>query len=288
MKTLTIVSSAVLSALMFTSCSQSVQEMKDEIDSLTAKLELQESQLQSTNTFIDLMNVSMDSVVMADGLFIIGADQEGVPSNAAKMKANIDAYGEMLKNQRQRIEELEQQIVDNEDAASKKMKAMIAKMKAQIDAKDAEIAKLKEEIANNRLNIEELERRNTALTHDVANLSEQNRAQQSEINRVTAKLNSGYYIIGTKKELKAMGLVSGGSIFKKAKLELEDVNVYNFNKINIIKTTSIQVPGKSPKILTAAPKDSYSFQDNGNGTTTLVIQDTNRFWSLSNFLVIQY
>ena len=194
----------------------------------------------------------------------------------------------MLKNQRQRIEELEQQIVDNEDAASKKMKAMIAKMKAQIDAKDAEIAKLKEEIANNRLNIEELERRNTALTHDVANLSEQNRAQQSEINRVTAKLNSGYYIIGTKKELKAMGLVSGGSIIKKAKLELEDVNVYNFNKINIIKTTSIQVPGKSPKILTAAPKDSYSFQDNGNGTTTLVIQDTNRFWSLSNFLVIQY
>ncbi|MCQ2197066.1 MAG: hypothetical protein MJZ60_06065 [Bacteroidaceae bacterium] len=289
MKTAKIVVSAMAAVCMASSCNQGSQEMQNQIDSLNNVVKQQELQLNQTNDFIDLMNVSMDSVVAADGLFIVGGtNKDGVPSNAVKMRENIDAYGQMLQNQRTRIEELEKQIKDNNDAASKKMKTMIAKMKAQIDAKDAEIKVLKDEIANNRLSIASLERSNVALTQNVASLSVTNMIQQEELDKANAKLNSGYYIVGTKKELKSLGLVSGGSLLKKSKLTMNDVNPDNFTKVDIQQTKTIQVPSKNPKILSQVPEGSYTLQVNANGTSTIVINDPARFWSVSTFLVIQY
>ena len=282
------IAAAAASLLLLGSCSQSSKQMQDQIDSLTNVVQMQESQLQNTNSFIDLMNVSMDSVLNADGLFIVGADKEGVPSNAAKMKANVDAYSDMLNAQRERIAQLEQQIKDNNDAASQKMKAMIAKMKAQIDAKDAEIAVLREEIANNRLNIAELERENSNLTQNVNVLTAQNRIQQEQLDYANAKMSTGYYIVASKKELKNLGLLSGGNLLKKSKLDLKDVDLSNFKKLNIQRDRVIKIPDKSAKVLTQNPTDSYTLQNNNDGTCTLTINNAERFWSVSNCLVIQY
>ncbi|MBQ0020992.1 MAG: hypothetical protein KBT39_10800 [Bacteroidales bacterium] len=282
------IAAAAASLLLLGSCSQSSKQMQDKIDSLTNVVQMQESQLQNTNSFIDLMNVSMDSVLNADGRFIVGANQEGVPSNAAKMKANVDAYSDMLNAQRERIAQLEQQIKDNNDAASQKMKTMIAKMKAQIDAKDAEIAVLREEIANNRLNIAELERENSNLTQNVNVLTAQNRIQQQQLDYANAKMSTGYYIVASKKELKNLGLLSGGNLLKKSKLDLRDVDLSNFKKLNIQRDRVIQIPDKSAKVLTQNPTDSYTLQSNNDGTCTLTINNAERFWSVSNYLVIQY
>lgn len=288
MKKLYFAIAIVAYAFISSGCGKSTKEMQNQIDSLTQEVELQKKQLQSTTAFIDVMNVSMDSVLYANGLFIIGADKEGVPSDITKMKANIDAYDNMLNTQRDRIAELEQQIKDNNDAASQKMMAMIAKMKAQIDAKDAQIAVLREEVANNRINIAELQRQNSILTENVNVLTTENRIQKEQLDYAHAKMNTGYYIVGTKKELKELGLLAGGSLFKKSKLELQDADLANFSKLNIYKNKSIQIPAKSAKVLTQNPSDSYVIQDNNDGTCTLIIDNVERFWSVSNYLVVQY
>ncbi|MBQ0019748.1 MAG: hypothetical protein KBT39_04410 [Bacteroidales bacterium] len=281
------IAAAAASLLLLGSCGQSAK-MQEQIDSLTNVVQMQESQLQSTNSFIDLMNVSMDSVINANGLFIVGADKEGVPTDMAKMKANVDAYGNMLNAQRERIAELEQQIKDNNDAASLKMKTMIAQMKAQIDAKDAEIAVLREKIENNSLNIAELERQNSALRQNVDVLTTQNRVQQEQLDYANAKMNTGYYIVATKKELKNLGLLTGGSLLKKSKLELKDADQANFSKLNVHQDKVIKIPAKSAKVLTQNPADSYTIQNNNDGTCSLVIENVERFWSVSNYLVVQY
>lgn len=289
MKTLTFASAAFAAVCLATaSCGSKTEEMQDKIDSLTTMLEMRESQVNNANAFIDLMNTSMDSVIMADGSFMVGADKEGTLDSREKMQENLDIYNEMLQRQRARISELEQQIKDNDDAASKKMNAMIAQMKQQLDVKDAQIRQLNAELADSRLTIAQLQQKVQNLTRDVANLTETNKIQQVQLNDAKAKLSTGYYIVASKKELKRLNILDGGSLLKKAKLDLSDVDLSTLTKIDIYKTRSIQIPDKSAKILTQAPSGSYTIQKNGDGTCTLLIDDPVKFWSLTDVLVVQY
>ena len=297
---------AVVAACFFTSCDKNAAALQDQVDSLTTILDMNENMLNSTNEFISIMNTSMDSVILADGNFMVGASkEEGVLGNRKKMEENLETYNKMLQNQRKRIEKLEdelQTIIDESmkkdeqlDQASKqniasaeKMSKMIASMKSQLDAKDAEIKRLQQEIANNQLDISRLKQRNESLTRDVNTLTEANQRQQTELNETKAQLSTGYYIVASKKELKELNILDGGNLFKKSKLNMSNASLKNFKKINIYSTKSIRIPESSAKLRTQAPEGSYSFQKNSDGTCTLVISDPDKFWSLVDAHVIQY
>lgn len=297
---------AVVAVCFATSCDKKTAALQDQVDSLTTMLDMNESMLNSTNEFISLMNTSMDSVILADGNFMVGASkEEGVLGNRKKMEENLETYNKMLQNQRKRIEKLEEElqtIIDENmkkdeqlDQASKqnlasaeKMSKMIASMKAQLDAKDAEIKRLQQEIANNQLDISKLKQRNESLTRDVNTLTEANQRQQTELNETKAQLSTGYYIVASKKELKELNILDGGNLFKKSKLNMSNASLKNFKKINIYSTKSIRIPESSAKLRTQAPEGSYSFQKNSDGTCTLVISDPDKFWSLVDAHVIQY
>lgn len=301
-----LLSVAIVAACFFTSCDKNAAALQDQVDSLTTILDMNENMLNSTNEFISLMNTSMDSVILADGNFMVGASkEEGVLGNRKKMEANLETYNQMLQYQRKRIEKLEDQlqaIIDESmkkdeqlDQASKqniasaeKMNKMIASMKAQLDAKDAEIKRLQQEIANNQLDISKLKQRNESLTRDVNTLTEANQRQQTELNETKAQLSTGYYIVASKKELKELNILDGGNLFKKSKLNMSNASLKNFKKINIYSTKSIRIPESSAKLRTQAPEGSYSFQKNSDGTCTLVISDPDKFWSLVDAHVIQY
>lgn len=301
-----LISAAIVAACFFTSCDKNVANLQDQVDSLTTILDMNESMLKHTNEFISIMNTSMDSVILADGNFMVGASkEEGVLGDRKKMEANLETYNQMLQNQRKRIEKLEEElqiVIDQSlekdeqlDAAARQNKAsveqmrkMIASMKAQLDAKDAEIKRLQAEIANNQIDISKLKARNDNLTRSVNTLTETTQRQQTELNETKAKLSTGYYIVATKKELKDKNILDGGNLFKKSKLNMSNANLSSFKKINIYQTKSIHIPGSSANLRTQAPEGSYSIQKNGDGTCTLIINNPESFWSLVDAHVIQY
>ena len=50
---------------------------------------------------------------------------------------------------------------------------------------------------------------------------------------------------------------------------------------------SIDLHSRKAKVLTNQPADSYTITDAPNGNKVLKIQNPARFWSVSNYLVIQ-
>jgi translation initiation factor IF-2 len=90
------------------------------------------------------------------------------------------------------------------------------------------------------------------------------------------------------KELKEAGLLSGGSLFKKSRLDLSKVNASAFEKIDIRRDKTFKIPAKKVSVLTQMPSGSYEIKQNTDGTSTLTVTDANRFWSVSNFLVVSY
>lgn len=239
------------------------------------------------NAFIDEVAQGMDSLVVGEGM-ILSNSAEGTPLNSKQqITANLKVFEEIVNRQRDRIAELEKSLKDNKSAHAASMKKIINAMKAQLAEKDKEIAALKEELSSKDFSISRLETRVASLNKDVEGLTTKNKAQKEALVTQSDMMNEAYVLIGSKKELKAAGVLSGSGLFSKSKLQSSDFDASKFKKVDIRKYTSVKLDGKKPKVLTPSPASSYTITDNGDGTSTLSITDATAFWSVSNFLVIQ-
>jgi hypothetical protein len=129
----------------------------------------------------------------------------------------------------------------------------------------------------------------TALDSTMSMNSSQSKTIQDQI----ATLHTAYYLVGRSKELKDAKIIDrkGGllGIGKTSKLS-ENFDRTKFTKIDYTQTLSIPVNSKSVRMITNHPPDSYRMERDAkdkNLVTTLVIDNPDRFWSVSKFLVIE-
>lgn len=106
--------------------------------------------------------------------------------------------------------------------------------------------------------------------------------QAAAIKAQDEELNTAWYIIGTKKELKAKGLKEGD-------LKSVKVNKNIFTKIDIREFSGMELGSKKAKLYTSHPASSYSMTKKSASDKNLVfkINDYSAFWGNSRILVIQ-
>lgn len=167
------------------------------------------------------------------------------------------------------------------------MKKAIAKITDQLTTKQQEIANLRNLIDNKNVNIAQLQNKVEKLGQNITELTDANRKQNEDLRAQDAKLNEAYFIIGSKKELKDSGILSKGNLLSKSKVDLSNTELSKFTKIDIRDQKTFHIPSKNAKIMTTVPPGSYTMDISGNSCTLTVI-DTNKFWSVNRYLVIQY
>lgn len=273
-------------AMFFIACGDS-KKSNPEADSLRNELNSRLDQMNEMDLFLDAVNASMDSVLDLDGSILRGVG-EGSTSRKEQIKQNIAAYKEVLERQRERLAELENKLKSSNNQNAKLLKT-IETLKAQITQKDETIAKLTDELEKSNFNVTTLRASVDKLSSEVSTLQEESKAKDEAIVTQNDLLNEAYVLIGSKKQLKEAGVMSGGSLLKKSKLDMKDVNVSAFTKIDIRKTKSFVIPAKKPEIMTQVPAGSYTLtpNDNEKGSSVLTITDPAQFWSVSKFLVIK-
>ena len=189
----------------------------------------------------------------------IKEDIQSIYDLMAKNKDRIGSLSKKLKNSKLQIDGLEK---------------MIENMQATLSLKDSEIEELKTKIEG--LNVE------------LSSLTTNYKAVENESNQKTEIINTAFYAIGTSKELKEKNVITkeGGIIGlgKTTKLS-SDFNKEYFTKINIEKTTSINLGAKKIKMLTTHPSSSYKLVGE-KPIEKLEITNTKEFWSASKYLVI--
>lgn len=259
-----------------------------EADSLRNVLNSRLAEMSEMDLFLDAVNASMDSVLDLDGTVLRGIG-EGNATRKDQIQQNIAAYKDVLERQRERLSELENKLKANNNQNAKLLKT-VESLKAQIVQKDEAIAQLTAELEKSNYSINTLKASVEKLSNDVATLQEESNAKDEAIVAQSDMLNEAYVLIGTKKQLKEAGVLSGGSVLKKSKLDMKDVNMSAFTKIDIRKQKSFTIPSKKPSILTQVPAGSYTLTENENekGSSILTITDPAQFWSMSKFLVVKY
>ncbi len=211
-------------------------------------------------------------------------------TSTATMKETINndikaIYDLMLKN-KEKIAELEKKIgLGNKNNAA--LKKLVERLNKQLKDKTIEIVQLREDLKRKDIIIADLNFTVEGLELALDSIHAEALASERKLKETTEELYRGFYVFGTKKELKEQNIISSNGMFKKQKVLEGDFDGDYFTRIDIREVDSIPLFRPKAKLLTSHPEGSYSLEKNSEGALMLKIADKERFWSRSKYLVVQ-
>ena len=260
------------------SCGNKTSKSDVTEDSLSVRTELQQQEIDEMTSVIDKVTECLDSIQIQEKMLFTPTEGQ---TDKQKILAQLSSFKNLLARKQAEINKLMEQKKEISSSSNKtiqNLQKMIDFLNVQLAEKDKKVSSLEKQINQGKVQLENLAFDYAILEDEKSYLEEQNNAQNTQI-------NTAYYIVASKSDLKKAGLLKS-NLFSK-KVVNDNIEESLFTKIDIRKTTSIQINSNSPKILTNNPASSYTLTKNDNKTVTLTITDTKKFWNVSRYLIIQ-
>lgn len=276
---------AILAVLASCGHRQRIASLEAQRDTLISDNARQRAEMRDLQAYLDTIANTLDSIARLEGmLFIPDPENPGRVLTRKEIDKRLKAFHELIGRQREKIKQLEASL-DASNANVRHLKSVIAYLNTQIEEKDAEIEKMRAELKASKANVTKLNEKVSMLESDVAALNEsydelQHESQRQQEN-FDAALSQAYYLVASRKDLVAMGLL------KNSKIRTENIDYSVFTSVDVRNFNQLVIPGERPKILTSMPVSSYEIINNHDGTSTLQIKDKDIFWKASKALIIQ-
>ncbi len=194
--------------------------------------------------------------------------------NQNSIERNIEYITSTLKKNKEEIDNLKKQLLGNKQI-SKELKAKISNLEKQLSEKSFELAGIQKALADKNIYIGKLD-------SIITDLTRANTGQELQLIAQEQELNSVWYAIGTKSELKGENILSSGDVMRE-----KDINLNYFTKADKRELKQINTYAKRAKLLTNHPEGSYTLERNTEKQYILTITAPDAFWSTSRYLVIQ-
>ena len=209
------------------------------------------------------------------------------PDRKKQLRDDIVLIQQSINKHKQRLADLERRLKQSTNYNATMQKS-IDNLKAQLEDQQKTINGLTEQLAAAHIQIKNLNQSVDSLNTVTKNVTREKDAAVQETKQLTHEvdnLNTCYYVIGSKKELKANKIIETGFL-RKTKILEGDFEMSYFTKADRRTLNEIPLHSNKAQLMTNHPKDSYEIVDHGN-VKTLHIKDAHRFWEKSNFLVVK-
>ena len=267
--------------LILSSCGKNSAEYKA---LLAQKDSLQLVQMRTAGELDEMLSIlnevedGFQSIKRAENYLTVASATGGemTPSTRERIANDMELVTKTLQNNRNKIADLEKKL-KNSGIQSTELKKTIERLQAEIADKTIALATLQEELAKKDAQI-------AALSENVSNLSASvdNWKTHAQAQAATIKdQRTVFYCFGTDKELKDQKILVKGQLGT------------NFNKDYFIKVTDpetltlIPLYAKKAELVSKHPSGTYQFIKGSDEKVSLVINDTNKFWSLTRYLVVK-
>ncbi|MDE6541440.1 MAG: hypothetical protein K2L74_05455 [Muribaculaceae bacterium] len=276
-------------ALLLGACAkedQSEQEHKQAIAD-ASKVELQNAVADRDQLFLLVNEISqgMDQIKALENILTVNASSNGeTASQRERIQADIAAIQKALQERREKLAELEKKL-NSSTLTNNNLRNTIATLRGQIDSQSTEIETLKSSLNEATARIGELNTAVDSLNTEVSTVTAQKDEAEQQSVDLANELNTCYYAVGSKKELKEREIIETGFL-RKTKIMEGDFDRNFFTTADKRTLTTIALHSDKAKVLTNQPEGSYVVEDQ-NGQKVLRITNPASFWSLSNYLVIQ-
>ncbi len=283
MKRIILTIMPILGILFLASCGNKSTEERPVVsftDSVSKTTEpLDQNEMDYMVEVINSVSQCLDSIQVEEN--VVFKSSENMPK--AQVIQRIRAFKALLARKQAEIDRLTKQVKDNKKLNTNKqalqnLQKIVDFLNVQLEEKTNQIEQLTASIERKDAKISELRYGINELSKESEYLKDQNVEQDQQLNRA-------YYIIGTKAELKELGLLQGGGLSKK-RANYANIDQSKFKAVDIRAFEKITIDSKAPKIITEKPSSSYTLTKNDDNTTTLEIKNAKAFWTSSPYLII--
>ena len=280
---LSIIGCAVLTAC---NMSQSGDEEKDrmsrEVDSLKSVISHQQDDFDNLLGEMNDITQGFARISEAEGrVNVLSDNAENSDEITVNIQENMDFIATTLRDNRKKIEDLQNRLKQS-NIKSANLQNMISDLARQLKVKDAEIDDLHQQLSGKDIIIRELDESVSALKEENEEVKAESESNAQIVRNQDAQINTAWYVIGTKSELKDKKILEKGEVLTNG-----DFDKSYFTKVDIRNFTELPLNSKSVEILTIHPKNAYSLTKDSHGMYTLHVLDAARFWETSKYLVIR-
>jgi hypothetical protein len=273
------------------SCNQKkVKQLELSNDSLVQQATLKDESINEFLQAFSEIQYNLDSIKAKE--MVISERTEGKTELKKKAKDqindDINTIYLLLTDTQDKLAELRKKL-GKSNYHVKELQKIVDHLSKQIASKNKEIESLRLELEKMNIKVVKLAQSVNNLKKETIEKDAQIKDQTEIIDEKTLELNTAYYAIGTKKELKENNIITaeGGfiGIGKNKKLKA-DFNEDFFTKIDIRETNQIPIPGtKKPTVITTHDSESYNITGEGDSRIFEIV-NAGEFWKSSKYLVI--
>ena len=275
--------------IFFTSCgklSSDYKSLKAQNDSLQyAKVKLQE---EVDGYFSDMNQIEQNIEKIKSTENVISVQPVGKELNEdmrTKINEDMTYINDMLLTNKAELARLKSKIKKSAFKSSQ-LEHTILHLTKSLEEETKKVALLEVELAEKDSIIIKLDTKVNDMSKNIEVLSTDNNTKETKIKEQDETIHTAWYVFGTMSELKQQNIVTTDGILSTKKVLQRDFNKNYFVRIDARNTKSIPLYSTHAKILTSHPKSSYTLEKE-NGNFVLLILDTDDFWSISKYLVIE-
>jgi len=279
----------VLLLIFFTSCgkqSSDYKSLKAENDSLqNAKLKLQE-EVDGYFSAMNQIEQNIEKIKSTENVISTQpVGKELTDDIRTKINEDMVYINDMILANKAELSRLKSQIKKSAFRSSQ-LEHTISRLTKALEEESNKVALLQVELAEKDSIIIKLDTKVSEMGKNIDVLSTDVQSKESKIKEQDETIHTAWYVFGTLSELKQQKIVTTDGILSAPKVLQRDFNKNYFVRIDARNTKSIPLYSNHAKILTSHPKSSYTLEKE-NGNFVLLILDTDNFWSISKYLVIE-
>lgn len=260
--------------------SSEYKKLQAQVDSLQAILNVSDTETLEMMAVINEVEANFEKIREAEKYISTQSSQSGELNKATqeRVKDNFNMIQEILKRNKAQLAEL-----NTKYAGSSKQ---IASLQSTINRLNTEMQESSARLIDLQTLLSQRDETIGQLSEDISGLAEQTEEQAATIRQQDKTLHTAYYVFGTMNELKEQKILSSGFL-RSTKVLTETFNKDYFLQIDVREVTEIPLYAPKAKLWSNHPEGTYEFVEGANKNLTLQITDTQRFWNLTKYLIIE-
>lgn len=285
MKTKLLIIPVLLSLMLFSCNGNKEKEQQSLAEISKQELATALNERDQLLSLVKEVSAGLNEIKQLENIMTIAANQPSEnPGQKTQILADIASLKEKIQQRKEQLNELENKL-QKSTINNKELQETIEALRMQIDSQMEEIESLKQQLTAANEHIGALNNAVDSLNTTVSTVTgERNAAQEASV-KLENELNTCFYVIATKSELKKHNIIESGFL-RKTKLMKGDFDKGFFVISDKRTLSSLPLNATKVKVLSNHLEKSYEILDE-NGQKTIKITNPDEFWSLSNYLVIQ-